>query len=524
MIPPNTDASLPPGGVHLSSTDSFYYDPTRMLAIFGDMITMQAQGSVRLQISFDLGKTWINQNLPLPVDYQDALVNPYRPVFFGANIGLLPVSLVKINNDGSFIYQRLVFYSTQNGGASWQLAPGGLKAAQYTPIQILSDKDIFVVCGSALCASRDGGQTWSSPASNLDFSQNGTRSISTLDFVDGQTGWVLVQENDSSSLYKTTNAGLTWELQAPKLVASEPVKVAVDASLPTPTLIPTQTLEPEPTPDVSYDARVNATRLSFAPSGTWMEINDTIPANASKRYVVSALQGQVMSVSIRQGPGFMLEVLGADKKILNNPQNPQPFWRGELPATQDYILSVGSSAGGAFSLRVAINPPGQSTQEFWYFDGQIPVGLSYTDEYAPTDVLPPVNLKGTPVLTLMLIDPAFYSPKTNLSEAYAVLATTNDPAIVASCTQPSTQVPETVSGQVSVNQYTFTRSEFNGAAAGNLYDQIAYRMVWKDNCIELVFLIHSTNIGNYPPGTVVEYDQAALMSKFEAILDSFVAK
>ena len=524
VIPPYPDASLPAGGVHLSSTDSFYYDPARMLAVFGDMITMQARGSVRLQVSLDLGKTWTAQNLPLPENYQEALVNPYRAVFFNDNSGLLPVSLVKMNNDGSFVYQRLVFYSSRDNGASWKLAPGGLNAAQYTQMQILSPRDIFVLCGSALCASQDGAQTWSTVASNLDFSQSGSRSVSALDFVDSQTGWVVIQENETSTLYKTSNAGVTWELQTPKLAASTPVTVSVDASIPTPTPIPMPTLEPTPTQDVSFEARLNATRLRFAPNGTWMEINDTIAAKASKQYVLSALQGQIMSVSIPQGPAFTVEVAGADKKPLSDPKYTQPFWRGGLPSTQDYIVTVSSQAGGAFSLRVAINPPGQATQDFWYFDGKIPLGISYTDEFAPTDLMVPVNVKGTRMLTLAFIDPAFYSPKTNLIEATLVLAATRDPAIVASCTQPSTQVAETVTGQVKVNNYTFTRSEFSGAAAGNRYDQIAYRTVWSNNCIELVFLIHSANIANYPAGTVVEYDQAALLNKFEAILNSFIAK
>jgi hypothetical protein len=136
----------------------------------------------------------------------------------------------------------------------------------------------------------------------------------------------------------------------------------------------------------------------------------------------------------------------------------------------------------------------------------------------------PVNTKSTPLFTLAFIDPSFYFPTTNLSEAYLILTATTDPAIVSTCTQPSTQVAETVTGQETVNGYTFTRSEFNGVAAGNIYAQISYRTVWDNKCFEVIFLIHSTNIGNYNPGTVVAFDQAALLKKFEAVLDTFSAK
>ena len=389
----------------------------------------------------------------------------------------------------------------------------------------LSQKAIYVLCGTALCASLDGAQTWQTLASNLDFTQSDSRSVSAIDFVDASTGWALIPENQASALYKTADGGITWNRLTPMLAASAPVQLTIDTSIPTPTLIPTQTIESTSTPEITFDRNANAERIRFAPNGTWVELSGKIAANSSKRYILSAMQGQIMSVSIPQGPAFTVGVAGADKKPLSDPKNPQPFWRGGLPSTQDYTLTVNSQAGGAFSLRVAINPPGQASQDFWYFDGKIPyVGISYTDEFAPTEVQVPVNIKGAPMLTLAFIDPAFYSPRTNLIEAYLVLAATSDPAIVASCTQPSTQVAETVTGQVKVNNYTFTRSEFSGAAAGNRYDQTAYRTVWNNNCIELVFLIHSANIANYPAGTVVEFDRATLLNKFEAILGSFIAK
>jgi hypothetical protein len=304
---------------------------------------------------------------------------------------------------------------------------------------------------------------------------------------------------------------------------ASPTTLTVNTPIPTFTLAPTLTRAPTSTPVVTYDQSVKASRIRFDPNGTWMEITDSIPANDSKRYVLSAMQGQVMGVSILQGPAYSVHVAGVDNTLLNDPRYPLPFWRGVLPSTQDYLVTIESQVSGPFTLRIAINPLGQAVQNFGFVDPQYAVSLRYTDEFAPTDVPIPIYIKGTPLLTLGFIDPTFYSPRTNLSEAYLVLAASVDPAVVSTCTQPSSQFAEAVTGQVNINSYTFTRSEFTGAAAGNRYDQVTYRTVWEGKCFEVVFLIHSTNIGNYTPGTVVEYDRPLLLGKFESVLSSFIA-
>ncbi len=457
---PTAEVGLPPGTVHLCGLceDSFYYDPERILIVHGDMASMESTGAVKIQVSFDLGNTWQSQTLPLPKNTPDAAVGSASATFFSGGNGLLSVQLTKIDNNGNTVYHRLAFYATQDGGASWSLLPGLLdNVAMFPQLQVTSPKDIFALCGNALCTSHDGAQTWQTVASRLDLTQIDTRSVSRLDFINASIGWVLIQENGRTSLYKTMDGGATWTQFTPLLAASAPVTVKLDTSIPTPTPLPTRTLEPTPTPNVVFDPNANASRIRFAPYGTWVEINDTISANASKRYVLSAMQGQIMSVSIPQGPAFSVAVAGADKKPLSDSRDPHPFWRGALPSTQDYIVTVKSQVSGPFTLRIAINPPGQATQNFGFVDPQYTVALSYTDEFAPTNAEAPIDNKGTPLFTLSFIDPSFYLPTTNLSEAYLILTATTDPAIVSTCTQPSTQVAETVTGQVSVNGYTFTR-------------------------------------------------------------------
>lgn len=525
---PTAEAGLPPGTLHLCDIceDSLYYDPGRIIIVHGDEASMESTGAVRMQVSFNLGNTWQSQSLPLPKNASDAIVGHTSATFFGDENGLLSVQLMKMDNNGNSVYQRLAFYATQDGGVSWSLLPGVLdNVAMFPQMQVISPEVILALCGNSLFASHDGAQTWHQLASNLDFSQTDTRSVSAMEFVDASTGWALIRQNESSLLYKTTDGGVTWNQINPLLVASAPATVNLDPGIPTPTQFPTSTLEPTSTPDVAFDPQADADRIRFAPYGTWVEIDGSISAGTPKRFILAAMQGQVMSVSILQGPAFLVQVTGADKKPLSDSQHPRPFWRGALPSSQDYFVTVDSKVSGPFTLRIAIDPPGQATQNFAFYDPQYIVALGYTDEFAPTNVqVPAAHTKGTPLLTLAFIDPSFYYPTTNLSKAYLLLTASADPATVSTCTQPSNQSGETITGQETVSGYIFTRSESTGVAAGNIYDQISYRTAWQDKCFEVIYLIHSTNIGNYPPGTVVEFDKNTLLQKFAAVLATFIAK
>jgi len=195
--PPKLELGLAPGTIHLCNlcTDRFYYDPSRMIIVYGDMELMQPGGSVRMQVSFDLGKNWQTQNLPLPKGSADAAVAPYEPIFFDAQNGLLPVDLVRILKGGETVYQRLAFYATQDGGASWSLRAGVIDHLD-TPdvaLNIVSPQDIYAHCGHELCASHDGARTWQGVTSNLDFAMTYTgamkRSLQFLSFLNATTGW-----------------------------------------------------------------------------------------------------------------------------------------------------------------------------------------------------------------------------------------------------------------------------------------------------------------------------------------------
>jgi hypothetical protein len=294
---------------------------------------------------------------------------------------------------------------------------------------------------------------------------------------------------------------------------------------PSPTSLPTQTLAPTQPPaptSAGSSSAANENRIKFPAGGTWVEVGTHMQAGDIIQYVLSAMQGQVMSVSIEQSWPFTVEVKSATTR-LTDPDNERPFWRGTLPATGDYFITVRTQTDGDFNLRVAINPPGQTYQYFEYESPNQTATLRYSDEFAPTTNDPAGDFKGTPSLVLQFIRPEFYGPTTNLGEAYFLFSSITDAQKVATCTQPLPQL-ETIQGQKDFNGYTFTQSEAVGVGAGNIYDQVIYRTVYNSICYEVVFYMHSGNIGNYTPGTVVEFDRAALIQKFEGILSTLTLK
>ncbi|MBM3261650.1 hypothetical protein FJY93_04520 [Candidatus Kaiserbacteria bacterium] len=62
----------------------------------------------------------------------------------------------------------------------------------------------------------------------------------------------------------------------------------------------------------------------------------------------------------------------------------------------------------------------------------------------------------------------------------------------------------------------------SGAAAGNVYEEQVYALSGSQPCTAIRYFIHSTQIGNYPPGTVREFDRAALIEAFDTIRRSIV--
>ena len=220
---PKSEEGLPAGTVHLCNIcgDGLHYDSSRIVITYGDLANDPA-GAVRLAVSSDLGQNWKDLTLPLPDQkYAQGMTAPQSPTFFGTE-GVLPVNLIKYNQDNSLAYSVLAIYNTQDGGQSWSLAPGLLEnpVSQYQPVLIISPKDFFERCGRNLCSSKDGAQTWQTLPDTLNFDSaaGGADYVSQFSFVDATTGWAISGEGEATSLWKTTDGGKNWTKLTPELL------------------------------------------------------------------------------------------------------------------------------------------------------------------------------------------------------------------------------------------------------------------------------------------------------------------
>jgi hypothetical protein len=336
--------------------------------------------------------------------------------------------------------------------------------------------------------------------------------------------------------------------------APVPAAVVENTALPveavsfTPTPVPTSTAEIQPAPQPTLQAIIQPTEsfptftpptalpgkpneIKFSANGTYADITDSIVAGGSKTYSLNAMQGQIMSVSILPQAGaastISMQIKGADGSVLCPKLADEQclFWRGALPASQDYFITLTPDGEGLqFVMRVAINPPGKEFQYFQYSNSATGISLTYPDTFAPA--LPVLgNYKADPELTLRLIDSELYE-KTNLSEVYLMVSSTAEAQTVATCTEPNQSGggPEQIIGNEVINGLTFVHSTSEGAGAGNYYQQEIYRTVQNNACHEVIFFIHFTNASNYTPGTVTEFNRDAVMQNLQAVLSMISIK
>ncbi len=103
-------------------------------------------------------------------------------------------------------------------------------------------------------------------------------------------------------------------------------------------------------------------RIQFAAGAFSTGITKTIHPNEIHPYVLGAMQGQTMTVTLHKNPDVdgLLTIWGADGTVLISDHADAVSWEGTLPATQDYYIDVLSHDSGIFDymLEVIIPPIG----------------------------------------------------------------------------------------------------------------------------------------------------------------------
>ena len=127
-------------------------------------------------------------------------------------------------------------------------------------------------------------------------------------------------------------------------------------------------------------------------------------------------------------------------------------------------------------------------------------------------------LTQTPVVAVILPKDLFAG--TNLFEAGVYIGASSAPGIAAEWNLPAADSGEVPAGAQDINGLSFAVFTSEGAAAGNIYEERVYRFLSDDTCFEIVELLHSGNLGNFPPN-IVEFDREKFQGYLEAIVRTF---
>jgi LysM repeat protein len=108
--------------------------------------------------------------------------------------------------------------------------------------------------------------------------------------------------------------------------------------------------------NVDYTVSVDIpARISFAPGGTSAQVSGSLAAYGSQFYILRALYGQQLNVSVTPSSGVRLVIYGKDGTVLKSGMGESNSFSGYLPGTQDYIFVLSSdSQARSYSMRVTI--------------------------------------------------------------------------------------------------------------------------------------------------------------------------
>ena len=140
-----------------------------------------------------------------------------------------------------------------------------------------------------------------------------------------------------------------------------------------------------------------------------------------------------------------------------------------------------------------------------------PVGWRVDPKYVYAGFGPDKLIKG-----IAFEIPAAMARGTNLSSNLTNISIESRPSHGACDARRFIPEPEDMH---TVNQFgrTWSVATTSDAGAGNFYDITVFVLKDSSPCLAVRYFIHSTNIGNYDPGTVRAFDRAALLRTFDQI-------
>ena len=269
---------------------------------------------------------------------------------------------------------------------------------------------------------------------------------------------------------------------------------------------------PTPAPTSPPTPQSNETRIQFAAGAiTWQA-----PITGNGNFVFNAMQGQSAEILVLQGgqpADAALAMAAPNGQPLQTYNIGRPDWRGVLPQSGDYHLSIAAPHGLAgMTLRVTIYPLPREPKPVT--DTGVGFTLTYDGRYfhpQKPGVFP------NEVFGLNLAYKDFFM-NTNLQEAFFVmgLESINN---ADSClnTPPEGIAIQSAVGTWRVNGVNYRYYIGDEGAAGNFYHADIFRTYIHSRCITVYLYTHTTNINNYTPGSVTPYDKKGVLAQFKRV-------
>ena len=129
------------------------------------------------------------------------------------------------------------------------------------------------------------------------------------------------------------------------------------------------------------------------------------------------------------------------------------------------------------------------------------------------------NITVTGTLYASVLVPQNYETKTNFADARFTVGASRKSEALSVCT--TKEQGEVDKGTVVIHGVTFHKFLGENAGAGNFYDSTSYRAVHNGQCWAVEYVIHTLNIGNFPPSAgVVAFDRAKIVAALEGLVTS----
>lgn len=157
-----------------------------------------SSGSTYLYRTDDSGRTWSQVTMRLPGDAQDGELTVEQIRFLSPTQGFLAIRKTSTSLE-------TIFYTTQNGGETWEPAPASLPNSG--KLEIISSTEMVFYYDSQFYFTKDAAATFELVSPDIAFGE----SLTDISFANTTTGWVITTSpTNQRTLYKTTDGGQTW--------------------------------------------------------------------------------------------------------------------------------------------------------------------------------------------------------------------------------------------------------------------------------------------------------------------------